>query len=765
MTFIMKNEQTLHNSIWFDAVKDEKHFEQLSGEISAEVVVIGAGIAGIMTAWQLAKKGMNVVVLEKNHVATGDTGFTTAFITRVPDASLGELVQRYRAPFVKRIFTITKQAQDELKRIISEEQIDCDYKDLSSYFCAYDAENKALKEEWEVIKQADADAEWVSREQIPISAPVNPIANAVKFNHEGRFHVRKFLFGLLSRPVAKQRIRVYEQSPVVSVKVDEKVVVRTSTGRVIANKVIVATGLPTELFSELQPALKPAITYALAAECTGNMPISDDLYWDTDQPYQYYRRYDDHTVILGGADQSPGTKKSPDGVYGHEALKQFFSKRFAGVNYRVTHEWSGTLFESTDGLPYATAHPHYPGKIFVIAGLNGNGMVMGTMCAMIASDLITATQNQFAPLFSFARTKTVIAKPGEKTAAKTAQKNSGLAPAGSKKDSVWISVLRYLLPLTLALVLIAPAVIFFSERGGLEFLEGATFQDTNLYLFPLVGLYAFMFVWLQLMIGSNINYLRRVYPRIELFHRTEGIFAILFAMVHPTMRYFGLGLDPLEYLKTQQETVVPALQVYLWLGYFQLTLLTVAVAAALLRKTKLLQKHWRKFHYFNYIVFVSVWIHGWFLGSDVQYSALRYLWIFVGVTGVGSILARLMRSAKQRKTGQENMNVSATSGGSGRYVRIASVADISDGAPFCAQVEGLPLAIFKLDEAYYALDNKCSHAGGPLCEGTAHDGAVECPWHGSRFDMKTGAVAAGPAQNPQKVYRVRVNGDGVEVEV
>ena len=74
-------------SPWLDTVQDKQRYPALKGWVTADVVVIGGGITGLMSAWNLAAKGRSVVLLDKNHIATGDTGLTTAFLTRVPDTA------------------------------------------------------------------------------------------------------------------------------------------------------------------------------------------------------------------------------------------------------------------------------------------------------------------------------------------------------------------------------------------------------------------------------------------------------------------------------------------------------------------------------------------------------------------------------------------------------------------------------------------------------------------------------------------------------
>jgi 3-phenylpropionate/trans-cinnamate dioxygenase ferredoxin component len=98
--------------------------------------------------------------------------------------------------------------------------------------------------------------------------------------------------------------------------------------------------------------------------------------------------------------------------------------------------------------------------------------------------------------------------------------------------------------------------------------------------------------------------------------------------------------------------------------------------------------------------------------------------------------------------------------------RVATKADIPAGTVQVFEVNGVSIALANLDgENFYAIDNVCTHDGGPLGEGRLVNGTVECPRHGARFDVKTGAVRALPAVRPVKAYPVEVVGEEIRVEV
>ena len=99
------------------------------------------------------------------------------------------------------------------------------------------------------------------------------------------------------------------------------------------------------------------------------------------------------------------------------------------------------------------------------------------------------------------------------------------------------------------------------------------------------------------------------------------------------------------------------------------------------------------------------------------------------------------------------------------FVKVAKVEEIQPGQGRTVAAGGCQIALFNINGTFYAIDNTCTHAGGPLGEGMLEQEQVECPWHGARFDVKTGEALAAPAFEKVASYKVRVNGSDVEVEV
>jgi nitrite reductase/ring-hydroxylating ferredoxin subunit len=97
--------------------------------------------------------------------------------------------------------------------------------------------------------------------------------------------------------------------------------------------------------------------------------------------------------------------------------------------------------------------------------------------------------------------------------------------------------------------------------------------------------------------------------------------------------------------------------------------------------------------------------------------------------------------------------------------RVTTVAEIPPGKARMFEVGGRRIAVFHVDGAFYAIDDECTHEGGPLSEGAVSDGCVTCPWHGAEFDLRTGQVLTPPAVEDVQSYKVTVSGEDVFVEI
>jgi 3-phenylpropionate/trans-cinnamate dioxygenase ferredoxin component len=99
------------------------------------------------------------------------------------------------------------------------------------------------------------------------------------------------------------------------------------------------------------------------------------------------------------------------------------------------------------------------------------------------------------------------------------------------------------------------------------------------------------------------------------------------------------------------------------------------------------------------------------------------------------------------------------------FVKVASTSEVAAGAALLVNVDGKDIALFNIGDTFFAIDNACTHEEGPLADGEIEGHEVTCPWHGARFDVRTGKVLCAPAYDDVRCYNVRVTGSDVEVEI
>ena len=189
-----------------------------------------------------------------------------------------------------------------------------------------------------------------------------------------------------------------------------------------------------------------------------------------------------------------------------------------------------------------------------------------------------------------------------------------------------------------------PIYIFVHDRGFSSFMHLANLQAVLKLMFPLLGLYAFTFVTWQVLIATNLRWLRKLFPRVIYFHRFEGGFALLFAVLHPTFILIGFGLVSYLHLRF----VSSNLRWWLIPSFAALTILLGTVITASLAWRGMNIPWWRKLHRLNYLVFALVWIHSWFIGTDTHTRLLRTVWVVyllaVTISVIGKYQALLWNS-------------------------------------------------------------------------------------------------------------------------
>jgi glycine/D-amino acid oxidase-like deaminating enzyme/nitrite reductase/ring-hydroxylating ferredoxin subunit len=387
--------------VWIDDTPIRK-FPKLQGNISADVLVVGAGVTGVTVGYLLKKAGSTVAIIERERVASIDTGHTTAHLTYVTDVQLQELVRNFGKDHAQAAWDAGAAAINEIERIVEKEGIECEFARVPAYLHARmgassKKEASSLKKEVDCALKLGFDVAYLS------SAPYFNLP-AVRFANQAKFHPRKYLRSLVAK-VPGNGSHVFEKSAASEFD-SKKRTVKVNRNRISFDRVVMATNNPlvglasTVGATLLQTKLSLYTSYALGARVArGTIP--EALFWDTREPYDYLRidkRSGFDYVVFGGEDHKTGQKKGTTKAYARllARLKEILP------NAKIDHRWSGQVICTPDGLPYIGENAE---RQFIATGYCGNGITFGTVAAMMAHDWITGRKSPWTDLFAVDRKK------------------------------------------------------------------------------------------------------------------------------------------------------------------------------------------------------------------------------------------------------------------------------------------------------------------------------------------------------------------------
>jgi glycine/D-amino acid oxidase-like deaminating enzyme/nitrite reductase/ring-hydroxylating ferredoxin subunit len=368
----------------------------LDEDAVVDVCVVGAGIAGLMCAWQLVQEERSVLVLDTSVVGGGETGRTTAHLASAQDDRFVVLERLHGEDGARRAAASHAAAIDLFERICREQRIDCDFARVDGYLFAREGGDPAgLERELDAARRAGLDA------VLDRQPPYDPFRSgaAIRFARQARFHPLRFLGGV-ARAFEAAGGRICEHTKVVEVEGGENVVVRTAGGQTVrAASCIVATNSPISDRVVTHVKEAPYRTYVVALRVPpGSVP--DALYWDDGDPYLYVRLQpgsDHDLLIVGGEDHKTGQRD--DGEARFARLERWTRERFPMAT-TLEHRWSGQVFEPHDGVALTGAHPgRGMDNVWLHTGDSGQGITHGGIAGLLLTDLIVGRSNDWAQLY------------------------------------------------------------------------------------------------------------------------------------------------------------------------------------------------------------------------------------------------------------------------------------------------------------------------------------------------------------------------------
>jgi gamma-glutamylputrescine oxidase len=365
-------------------------YASLTGRRSANVCVIGGGLAGLSTALGLAERGIaDVAVLEAEQVGFGASGRNGGFVFGGYSLDCADLLKTLGPARARELYALTTDAVDLMRKRIRDYRIDCDMTDAGVILANWFDEPARLDTQRRLMRDSFG-VEWE-----PVAATV--LASQLKTSryHGGlfernafHFHPLKYVLGIASA-AANAGVQIHERSPVVRLQFDGAgFVVHTPNGVIEARHVVMAGGgYARNVYARVERAVLPIATYVMATEPLGER-LKDAMdtraaVYDTRFAFDYYRPLPDTRILWGGR---ISVRDRPPEVIAR-LLRRDLLKVYPQLHdVRIEHAWGGLMSyarhkmpqigRSTDGVWYAV-------------GFGGHGMAPTTVSGELLAAAIS----------------------------------------------------------------------------------------------------------------------------------------------------------------------------------------------------------------------------------------------------------------------------------------------------------------------------------------------------------------------------------------
>lgn len=367
-----------HKSLWSDT-SEAPSFDSLKGDLQTDVLIIGGGMAGLLTAYMLSESGADCVLLEAKRICGGITRGTTAKITSQHGLIYHKLIKRFGEDFARSYLNANERAVYKYRRIC--ESIDCDFEEKDSY--VYSREGREILEpELSALRRIGADCDYVASLPLPFET-----SGAVRLRRQAQFHPLKFAYGIA------RGLRIYEKTKVKELRQGS---VLTEGGTVRAKKIVVATHFPVlnkhgMYFIKLHQHRSYVLGLKGAAVPEGDF----GMYLDGREGGISLRRAGD-VLVFGGGGHRTGEKGKSFDFLESEAKKYY-------PEAHVAYRWAAQDCMSLDGAPYIGEYSKKTEGLYVATGFNKWGMSSSMVAAELLTDKILGRKNPFFNVFSPSR--------------------------------------------------------------------------------------------------------------------------------------------------------------------------------------------------------------------------------------------------------------------------------------------------------------------------------------------------------------------------
>jgi glycine/D-amino acid oxidase-like deaminating enzyme len=395
-----------HNPYWLLRHGILNTYPSLAENISTEIVIMGGGISGALTAWHLQQAGFRVVVVDRRHIGMGSTAASTSLLQYEIDTPLRELIGKIGEKHAVKSYLSCLKAIDDIEVIchrLGEKKIF--QRKPSLQFASFKKHVDGLKQEFQLRKKNGISLQWLEEKDILDKYGFRKPAGLL--SKDGAEVDAYYLTHVLLTSCLRRGLQVYDHTEIIGIRHTKRgVELVTDSGKKIkARKLVIACGYESQRYIPFS-VQQLRSTYAIASEpfSLKDFWYKNSLIWETHDPYIYLRTTNDRRILMGGKDIEYSDPARRDELLSAKArsLEQSFSKLFPDLRFKTDFRWAGTFASTKDGLPYIGSIRQRPHTYFAL-GFGGNGTTFSIIAAQVIRDILRGKKNEGEDIFSFNR--------------------------------------------------------------------------------------------------------------------------------------------------------------------------------------------------------------------------------------------------------------------------------------------------------------------------------------------------------------------------
>lgn len=363
-------------SLWASGLEGAVSTQALQGDARTEVLVIGAGMAGILCAHMLKEAGAQCIVVEGNKIGSGVTRNTTAKVTAQHALMYAQLIQKIGESKARQYYLANRRAVDDYRALASGHL--CDWEEKTAFVYST-GDRKKLDQEAEAYRKLEIPMRFDEKAPLPVK-----VTGALGMEGQAQFHPLKLLMGVA------QELTIYEDTFVTGIEGSRAA---TNHGVITADHIVLAThypmvNVPGLYFMKIYQHRSYVIALSQGPQING-------MYIDEREDGFSFRNARDF-LLMGGGDRKTGQAEHKGG--GYAPLRELAKKAYPGKE--IAFEWSAQDCMTLDGMPYIGKHRRSDGCCYVATGFQKWGMTGSMVAARVLSDLITKGRSEEEELFS-----------------------------------------------------------------------------------------------------------------------------------------------------------------------------------------------------------------------------------------------------------------------------------------------------------------------------------------------------------------------------